>query len=382
MDVIAQSPGRQRAAILFAVAPPLALAAWLGYVLLRPLASASTRQWALDAPMLMAMEFLLVHFGFFFLVALTQRTRWRRAAIGGAICAFYLLFMGAFWYLSGGSGVIGAAMALLATRLASGVLATPDQSEIELRHGAPIFNAVLYLSLVAITTVPRGFPAFGFTRDVIAQLRPEFGTAQGLWVDQPQRVVAFGALYFLIQGLFELARLRSVVAGSDGWTRIHGANVRATPKSFELRSSGSSGALAIGTMWGGVPLFLGLSLALAREVERGWAIVGYVLCAGGTAVLAYQLWRASCRVTTFASRNLLEVECSWIVGYGKLRLDAAALKQLVPDEPAGGGLWSLVLRDNGGKIEIARNLASGGDTLAIRQLIAARVQGPQPAKVP
>jgi hypothetical protein len=386
MDAVAQSLGRQRAEILFAVVPPLALSAWLGFVLLRPLADTSTRQWALDAPMLMAMEFLLVHSGFLALAALGQPTPWRRATFAGALGAFYLLFVGAFWFVSGGSAVIGGAMVLLVARLAGGVLEAPPRGEVELRRATPVFNAVLYLILVAVTSASKGFPTFGFTPEVLAQLRPDFGTATGLWAEQPQRPVAFGALYFLVQGLFELARLRSVFAGGAGWTKIRGADVRMTPESIELRSNGATGALVIGTIVGGVPLVLGLSLVMGLPPGSSWGVhaLGYALGAFGFAVLAYQLWRASCRVTTRASRNLLEVEFRWFVGYGILRLDAAALRQLAPGYKAGGrvGQWSLVLRTEGGEIEVARNLSGGEDTLALRQLIAERVQGSLPGNTP
>jgi len=129
---------------------------------------------------------------------------------------------------------------------------------------------------------------------------------------------------------------------------------------------------------------------LGAPTDRLYGPLGVVLATGGIAVLVYNLWRASCRVTTRASRGLLEVEWSWIIGSGKLRLGVTAIEQLAPEHPKdprdAKGLppseasakdhWSLVLRNRNGTVEVARNLPTREHALGLRRLIADRVLGP------
>src|SRR5262245_35951186 len=93
-------------AALLAALPAFWLAGFLGYVLYDPLGSGMTRQWATDAGMLMAMEFLLVHAGFLSILAMVPDRLKTRLIIGGGLGAFYVLFMGMFWYVSSGSSVV------------------------------------------------------------------------------------------------------------------------------------------------------------------------------------------------------------------------------------------------------------------------------------
>jgi hypothetical protein len=52
-------------------------------------------------------------------------------------------------------------------------------------------------------------PSFGITEDVI---RRQAFTMQGLWVEDPYRVIAFGFLYFVASGLMELYSFK--------WTQV------------------------------------------------------------------------------------------------------------------------------------------------------------------
>lgn len=195
------------AAALLAALPAFWLAGYLGYVLFHPLASATTRQWAVDAAMLMAMEFLLVHAGFLSLLAMVQETLKTRAIIAGGLSAFYLLFMLIFWLVSGGSSVVIAGVFLLVSRMTSGVILGAEG--VRQRGLVPIINVALYLVLCIATTVPERFPEFGFTANVMETIRPDFGNTSGVWVDMPQRPVLFGAIYFFIQGLISLTAVKN-----------------------------------------------------------------------------------------------------------------------------------------------------------------------------
>lgn len=185
-------------ATLLAALPAFWLAGFLGYVLYDPLGGEMTRQWATDAGMLMAMEFLLVHSGFLSLLAMVPDRLRTRVIIGGGLGAFYVLFMGMFWFVSGGSSVVIAGCVLLVSRMTSGVILGAEG--VRQRGLMPVINVALYLVLGIATTVPQNFPAFGFTPEVIEAIKADL-TMSGTWAEMPQRPVLFGALYFFLQGL-------------------------------------------------------------------------------------------------------------------------------------------------------------------------------------
>ncbi|MFY2763604.1 hypothetical protein [Arenimonas sp. MALMAid1274] len=65
-------------------------------------------------------------------------------------------------------------------------------------------SVAAYLAAVMITSIPESFPRGGMA----AELQPRFGLGDasgGLWVDEPHRVVAAGALYFALLCLGKLA---------------------------------------------------------------------------------------------------------------------------------------------------------------------------------
>ncbi len=59
----------------------------------------------------------------------------------------------------------------------------------------------LLVMLLEFLTVFLPMPAFDITGEVI---RAQAFTADGLWIDEPQRTLAFGILYFVSLGLPEL----------------------------------------------------------------------------------------------------------------------------------------------------------------------------------
>lgn len=65
--------------------------------------------------------------------------------------------------------------------------------------------AALFYLVFAFATVLLPVPALGITPEVI---RLQAFTSSGLWIDEPQRVLAFGVLYFVGVGLSELVSHR------------------------------------------------------------------------------------------------------------------------------------------------------------------------------
>lgn len=80
-------------------------------------------------------------------------------------------------------------------------------------------TTLCYLVGVFVTTLAP-IPRFGLTSSEVAALHLEGG---GLWIDQPWRVIAFGAFYFTAVGLLELrsfAPFRAGVRGLHGIPRV------------------------------------------------------------------------------------------------------------------------------------------------------------------
>ncbi len=62
-------------------------------------------------------------------------------------------------------------------------------------------------------TIVLPVPRLGITPEVVAG---QGFTSSGAWIEEPQRVIAFGVLYFTILGLFEsLVRARPGMSSSE-----------------------------------------------------------------------------------------------------------------------------------------------------------------------
>jgi len=194
---------RQRLSIVATAVPTLLLSAKFAYVLVAPTAGGNL-QWAVDAVTLLLLEFFLVHAGFMSIGVMAMEGR-ARILLAAGLGAFYLLFVALFAYLFESKAMFAMAAVLLTTRL--GGAATRAKGEFGAHVAVSVAGVLFYLGAVIGTTIPEGFPAFGFTPDVLAAIRPAFGDSEGVWIDEPHRAVAGAALYFLLLGLFDLARL-------------------------------------------------------------------------------------------------------------------------------------------------------------------------------
>lgn len=188
---------------LFSAVPQL----WLGWTLFGVLhdpLGGSNRPWATDAWLIMVMEFFLVHAGLMSMAVIAMHEVWQRAAVAAGLAAFYALFFTGFWFISEGSPVVLAPAVLLAGRLIDAHIG--GNNLFGERAFVSVTGVLLYLIFAFATTVPENFPRFGFTPAVMAELGPAFGDTGGLWIDDPQRVVLFGACYFIANGVLDLAR--------------------------------------------------------------------------------------------------------------------------------------------------------------------------------
>ncbi|WP_146908457.1 hypothetical protein [Arenimonas daejeonensis] len=149
------------------------------------------------AMLTMLVEFFLIHATGFFTAIANQPKSDRKLRIGGVLglSVFYVLMIGAFawsfgeWWplLAFGWLVVGKFVWIWRSAPAS-----DDDTMVQMAAWAG--SVVAYLFACAMTVmVP--VPRLGMK----AELQPQFGFGEGqggLWIDEPQTVVAMGALYF------------------------------------------------------------------------------------------------------------------------------------------------------------------------------------------
>ncbi len=155
----------------------------------------------------MLLEFLVVHStGFLGAVGARDVPRRERLLMYSALLVFYTLFAAGFSVMYGGWWPLLAFLGLTLSKFPTVVLRPPSlrgQSVIIANWAA---MTCLYLGGVFVTVVPP-VPAFGITPEVIAA--QNLG-AEGVWPEEPYRVMAFGAFYFT--GLALLACINEIIA--------------------------------------------------------------------------------------------------------------------------------------------------------------------------
>lgn len=192
------TPGEGVAAALSrfaAVAPQWASALAYGAVWVSPgsLPSGLARILALG----MVVEFLLIHsFPFLFVLGAGDdkgRDRWRRSAGLMAMGSIYLLFAGALSVAFHSTAPLWTFGWLIASRVTAIWLGSaPRATDVASQMGGWGRSAALYI-FGAIGTAILPVPPLGLTAAAAAAIAlPGSGT----WVDSPQKLYAFGFLYF------------------------------------------------------------------------------------------------------------------------------------------------------------------------------------------
>src|SRR5262249_41454981 len=152
--------------------------------------------------LLMLFEFIVIHSSAFMGVAIlgglpSLPTIGAVAGLG----LFYTLFVGAFAAIFHVWWPVTAFWMLTLNRLTPVLLGTRSREGASGFQAAGWATSVLLYLFGAFATTLLPMPRFGITPDVMAA-HPLPGS--GLWVDAPYRVLAFGTIYFLLQGLVEL----------------------------------------------------------------------------------------------------------------------------------------------------------------------------------
>jgi hypothetical protein len=152
--------------------------------------------------LVMLLEFLVVHSaGFMGVIIYGDGSRTTKLAMIGGLTFVYLLFAAAFGFSFGTWWPVQALVLLTLNRctpLFLGPLPKEDQMD-----GVAVgwaVGVVCYLFGCFATVIPP-VPALGITPEVVAA---QGFTSEGLWIDEPWRPIAFGVIYFGLQGLWEL----------------------------------------------------------------------------------------------------------------------------------------------------------------------------------
>ena len=171
-----------------ALTSALFLCAWFTPNLIGP-------AYAKNLMLTMLIEFIVMHSsGFYAGLATSTAPRSQRIAALCALTAFYLLFIVGFSLAFHSVWPIIAFGWLFVSRFAH-VWANNGDAQIGQAMALWVGSAVTYV-IGAIVTVVLPLPALGLTNDFVASMHL---SGSGEWIDRPQTVMAFGAIYFAIQ---------------------------------------------------------------------------------------------------------------------------------------------------------------------------------------
>lgn len=160
----------------------------------------------------MVLEFIVMHSAAFMgQVMISDAPRRGKTMSIVGLGLFYSLFVIGFALSFGRWWPLWALWTLTLNRLTGVMFGTAPSDEEKLAiQAAWAASAMLYLVWGGLTTM-LPVPRVGITIPVVQRAALP---GSGLWIDEPQRVIAFGAAYFLSQAAYELTepRWRAVLA--------------------------------------------------------------------------------------------------------------------------------------------------------------------------
>lgn len=151
--------------------------------------------------LVMLLEFIIIHSSVFMgNVILSPAAKVPRSVGILVLGLFYSIFAGAFSLAFRTWWPFGTFWLQTGNRMLSVVTGQPDSNARALLKKSWVVSIMLYLGCCFVTVVPP-VPALGITPAVVASLHLP---GEGLWITEPQRVIAFGFLYFALTGWSEL----------------------------------------------------------------------------------------------------------------------------------------------------------------------------------
>lgn len=157
--------------------------------------------------LLILLEFIVIHSAAFMGVAATSVERGPRrilAIVGLGL--FYSIFAGAFSVAFSDPWPLVAFWGLTLNRLLRALLTArfteEEQTEMSREWGVSVMAYVGFIFLTVLLPLPR----LGLTAEFISTQNLPGG---GLWIEQPQRAIAFGMLYFGAMTMYAIRSSRS-----------------------------------------------------------------------------------------------------------------------------------------------------------------------------
>lgn len=151
--------------------------------------------------LVMLLEFIIIHSSVFMgNVLLSPAAKVPRSVGILVLGLFYSIFAGAFSLAFKTWWPFGTFWLQTGNRMLSVVTGQPDSNAQALLKKSWVVSIMLYLGCCFVTVIPP-VPPLGITPAVVASLHLP---GEGLWITEPQRVIAFGFLYFALTGWSEL----------------------------------------------------------------------------------------------------------------------------------------------------------------------------------
>jgi hypothetical protein len=173
------------AALPDAVTSAVFLIAWIAPDLLGPV-------WVKNLMLTMLIEFIVMHSGAFYApLAAASGSPLARSLFLLGLTAFYGIFIAAFSFAFKSTWPLFAFGWLFLSRFA-GLWMHNGNAQREFVSGVWIRSVIYYL-LGVFATIFIPLPALGLTPEFVASMHL---SGSGLWIDKPQTVIVFGALYF------------------------------------------------------------------------------------------------------------------------------------------------------------------------------------------
>jgi hypothetical protein len=155
-----------------------------------------------DLALVLLLEFVAIHSaGLLGSVAASSRGRVAKVGLFAGLAIVYTAFVGCIALVAAVFWPLWAFWGLLGNRLLGLIVGRPEPgAERKLIRRSWITGVVLYVPAVVLTAlIP--LPALGLSDAIVAAQGMSGG---GAWVDEPQRALAAGVLYFTALGVSEL----------------------------------------------------------------------------------------------------------------------------------------------------------------------------------
>jgi hypothetical protein len=337
---------------------------------------------AASAGVIVLAEFLAVHAGGFAVAAGGQRTFLGRAVAAAVLLLVYAVFLYALWETTRHGWVVCGVALLIVMRYARVALSNDGLREVGIRAG---INLIVYFALVFsfLLMLPKRFPPFGFSPEVLTRLR-DLGGSRGLWQDEPQRAVAWCAAYFFVLGALELLWLRG--SGAPREDRIalggDGPQLQLDRNAYQVLSPAGAnwqgiGGILIAAMF----TVLGVFGAIGRTGKKFhlWNFLfGEFLILVAMLPLAYGLYELGKKSGIAVEAGALRVWKAWfgwevsgtqIPASGIVSIEPRVVEQSdLAESPSDRCVLHLVTRDHG-ELDITDGLKRQ-DAEALKKLLA------------